>query len=185
MDHADALSLIAPGLSVGVGEGQIWADLGAGSGVFARALSELLGPTGVVIAVDRDARVLQRICVPRPDLSRPVGGEIRRYHADFRRPLELPPLDGLLLANSLHFVARQEAVLRQLVSYVHPQGRVLLVEYDEQRASPWNPYPVPPGRFKKLAAAVGLQGVKELRRHPSQFGNRELYTAVAFNNIAS
>ena len=181
MDHADALSLIAPGISAGVGEGQTWADLGAGSGVFARALSELLGPTGIVIAVDRDVRALQRIDISLTGLPQPAGagGEIRRYHADFRRPLELPPLDGLLLANSLHFVKEQRQVLAQLLSYLRPQGRVLLVEYDEQRASPWNPYPVPPGRFKNLAAAVGLQDAKELRRRPSRFGNRELYTAVA------
>ena len=171
MDHDDAVSLIAAG--VGAGANTTWADLGAGSGVFARALGELLGPAGVVIAVDRDARALGQI-----------GGKIRLYHADFREALELPSLDGLLLANSLHFVPRQEAVLRQLVSYLRPQGRLLLVEYDERRASPWNPYPVPPGRFKKLAAAVGLRGAEELSRRPSRFGGRELYTAVAFNNIA-
>ena len=160
--------------------GGVWADLGAGSGVFARALSELLGPAGVVIAVDRDVRALGRLGTTRDlYLSQPVGGEIRLYHADFRRPLELPPLDGLLLANSLHFVPRQAPVLRQLVSYLRPQGQVLVVEYDEQRASPWNPYPVPPGRFKELAAAAGLGAVKELARRPSRFGGRELYTAAA------
>ena len=108
-----------------------------------------------------------------------TGGDVRLYHADFRGVLELPPLGGLLLANSLHFVKEQTQVLAQLLSYLRPQGRVLIVEYDEFQASPWNPYPLPPGRFKKLAAAVGLQGAEELGRRPSRFGGRELYAAVA------
>ncbi len=171
MNHADAVSFIEAGVTA---SGETWADLGAGSGVFTRALSDLLGPQGEVIAVDRDARALQEIGAP------PVSGApIRFYRADFRARLELPNLDGLLLANSLHFVMRQERVLRQLISYVRPGGKILVAEYDVRQASPWNPYPVPLERLQKLAAAAGLQGVTELARRPSRFGGRDLYTAVA------
>ena len=171
MNHQDAISFIAAGVA---NTGGIWADLGAGSGVFTRALSELLGPQGHVIAVDRDARALQEIGTPPAS-----GGTVRLYQADFSRPLELAHLDGLLLANSLHFVGRQERVLRQLVKCVRPQGKILLVEYDVQQPSLWNPYPVPPGRFQKLAAATGLHEVRELGRRPSRFGGRDLYAVVA------
>ncbi len=169
MDHTDAASLIAAG---GVRSGETWADLGAGSGVFTRALGELLGPEATVIAVDRDARALEKI-------GAAASARVRLYRADFRGPLELPELDGLLLANSLHFVAEQTPVLRRLVRYLRPGGRVLIIEYDVRHASPWNPYPVPTRRFLKLAAAAGLQESKELGRRPSRFGGRELYAAVA------
>ena len=154
--------------------GGTWADLGAGRGVFAQALSDLLGPAGAVIAVDRDARALGRIAAPPAS-----GATIRTYHADFTRPLELPDLDGILLANALHFVMRQERVLKRLVSYLKPQGRVLVVEYDNEHRSPWNPYPLPFRRFRQLAGTVGLGDVQELNRRPSRFGGRELYAAVA------
>ncbi len=154
--------------------GGTWADLGAGAGVFAQALSELLGPAGSVIAVDRNARALAYIGAPPAS-----GAAIRTLHADFTEPLALTNLDGILLANSLHFVMRQDRALGQLVRYLKPQGRVLVVEYDTEQRSPWNPFPLPFNRFQQLAAAAGLRGVQELNRRPSLFGGRELYAAVA------
>ncbi len=171
MTHKDALLLIEPGVRT---PGGTWADLGAGAGVFARALSELLGPAGSVVAVDRNARALAYIGAPPAS-----GAAIRTLHADFTRPLELPDLDGILLANSLHFVMWQERTLRHLVRYLKPRGQVLVVEYDNDQRSPWNPFPLPFNRFQQLAVAVGLQGLQELSRRPSLFGGRELYAAVA------
>lgn len=171
MTHEDALSLIEAGVRT---PGGTWADLGAGAGVFAQALSELIGPAGSVIAVDRDARALAYIEAPPAS-----GAAIRTLHADFTEPLALNNLDGILLANSLHFVMRQERVLRQLVHYLKPQGQVLVVEYDNEQRSPWNPFPLPFKRFQQLAVAVGLRDVQELSRRPSLFGGRELYAAVA------
>ncbi len=169
MTREDAVSLIRAGVGT---TGSTWADLGAGRGVFAHALSELLGPAGAVIAVDRDARALGRIATPPAS-----GAAIRTYHADFIRPLELPDLDGILLANSLHFVLRQERVLKRLVSYLKPQGQVLVVEYDNEHRSPWNPYPSPFKRFRQLAGTVGLRDVQELNRRPLLFGGREQHVA--------
>lgn len=172
MTHQDAVSLVAAGVTA---TGESWADLGAGSGVFTRALSELLGPAGHVTAVDQNVHALGEIGAPPAS-----GAAVKLYHADFTGPLGLTTLDGLLLANSLHFARQQERVLRQLLRYVRPGGKILLVEYDVRQPSPWNPYPVPPGRFETLAAAVGLRGVTELNRRPSRFGERDLYVATAY-----
>lgn len=158
----------------GVGtSGGTWADLGAGGGVFTRALSALLGTTGTVVAVDRDVQAVRR-------LAELVGtGRIKVSRNDFTRPLDLAELDGLLLANSLHFVARQERVLRQLVAYLRPQGRLLVVEYDTRQRAPWGPFPVPLERLRELAGTTGLSKPQEVGRQPSRFGGRELYAAVA------
>ena len=56
----------------------------------------------------------------------------RRVHylaADFSRPLALTPLDGIVMANSLHFIkhADKERVLRQIIDYLKPGGRFLTV----------------------------------------------------------
>lgn len=170
MTHQDAVSLLrnvpAPG--------ETWADLGAGSGTFTRALSELLGPGGGVLAVDRNASALRQI-----GEASPRGAVIRTLHADFAEALTLPPLDGLLLANSLHFVRQQVPVLRHLAGFLKQGGKVVFLEYDTHHPSPWNPYPLPFGRLSQVAAASGLGELLELSRQPSAFGGRELYLAVA------
>jgi ubiquinone/menaquinone biosynthesis C-methylase UbiE len=171
VNHENAVSLIKHGVEA---PGETWADLGAGGGTFSLALSELLGPTGMVIAVDRDHRALKRIDTPPASWA-----PIRTYHADFTQPLKLTNLDGLLLANALHFVAQQEKVLRQLTAYLRLGGRVLFLEYGTEQVSPWNPYPLPLGRLQQLAVAAGLEVPYEVHRRPSMFGGREFYAAVA------
>ena len=168
MTHKEATDLIQNGVT---GRG-VWADLGAGSGTFTRALAELLGPEGFVYAVDR-----------RPALAgtgSATGAEVRSVQADFTRPLELGPLDGVLMANSLHFVRRQERVLARIVGNLRPGATFLLVEYDLKRPTPWIPFPVPPAHFAELARHVGLSAPRELARRPSRYGPRELYAVVAF-----
>lgn len=175
MEHATAVSLIRAGVGA---PGETWADLGAGSGVFAAALSALLGPRGTVYASDRDPQAVARLRALKT-----FGATLVVEQADFTRPhnlSHLTDLDGLLLANSLHFVARQERVLRQLVPTLRPGGRLLVVEYDTAQRTPWGPFPVPPERLQKLARASGLSAFEEIGRRPSRFGGRELYAAVMF-----
>ncbi|HXI33491.1 MAG TPA: class I SAM-dependent methyltransferase, partial [Gemmatimonadales bacterium] len=102
--------------------------------------------------------------------------------ADFTQPLDLPglgaaQLDGMLLANALHFVPEGEAVLRRLVERVRPGGRLVVVEYDQRTASRWVPAPIPPARLAQLAAAVHLSAPTITRTRPSAFGGT-LYVAV-------
>src|SRR5262245_50701733 len=78
-----------------------WADLGAGSGTFTRALVEILGSDARVVAVDRDAGVLAGLA----RWARKNAPGVTTLVADLTSPLELPALDGILLANALHFVA--------------------------------------------------------------------------------
>ena len=102
--------------------------------------------------------------------------------ADFTRPLELPgldggELDGLLLANALHFMPDAGAVLGRLVTRLRPGGRVVLIEYDGRSANPWVPYPLPVAELPALAAAAGLSPPVVTQTRPSAFGGT-LYVAV-------
>ena len=58
MEHRDAVPLIAA--AVGRGSG-VWADLGAGTGTFTRALADLLAARSRIYAVDRDARAVRAV----------------------------------------------------------------------------------------------------------------------------
>ncbi len=169
MTHAEATDFIRDGVT---NRGGVWADLGAGAGTFTLALAELLGPEGLVYAVDRRVSSIERFSK--------TGADIRSLQADFTRPLGLGPLDGVLMANSLHFVRRQERALGRIVGAMRPGAAFLLVEYDLQRPTPWIPYPLPPARFAKLARGAGLSEPRDLKRRPSRYGPRELYAALAF-----
>ncbi|HEX2210995.1 MAG TPA: class I SAM-dependent methyltransferase, partial [Longimicrobium sp.] len=91
MNDADALALLRA--AVPSAEGETWADLGAGTGVFTRALATLAGPAGRVFAVDADdrARDAVREWAARAGAVAPVSV----IRGDVTRPLGLPALDGV------------------------------------------------------------------------------------------
>lgn len=167
VEHAEALALIRDARPEA---GGVWADLGAGSGVFTRALAELLGPEGRVYALDRRPQRLG---------PRPGAASIVVEQADFTEPLPYADLDGLLMANALHFVRRQQQVLGQLAASLKPGGKFVLVEYDLERGSPWVPFPVSFRRFAALAGSAGLSAPLELGRRASRYGPRDIYAALA------
>jgi SAM-dependent methyltransferase len=170
---------LAPAL-VGVDAGQAlrggvaggratWADVGSGSGAFTLVLADLLGPGATIVSIDRDAGALRRQAL---DLhERFPGVRLDQRIADFRDDLELPVLDGLVMANALHFVARDEqvAVVRRLAAHLRPGGRFVVVEYDAERGNPWVPTPFGPRTFQRMAAAAGLTGAREIGRVPSRW----------------
>jgi trans-aconitate methyltransferase len=156
-----------------------WADLGAGEGTFTRALADRLEPPSTVIAVDQDASALAA-------LARRVkvdGVRVTPVTGDFTQPSEwapadAAPLDGILLANALHYVTDTEAVLARLVGRMRTGGRLVLIEYDRRGPNPWVPHPIPIARWPSLAAATGLTALAITARRPSAFGG-DLYVAVA------
>jgi ubiquinone/menaquinone biosynthesis C-methylase UbiE len=155
--------------------GIAWADVGAGDGTFTRALAELLGNEVRVYAIDRDARALASL---RRWAQRDQTNVVT-VEADFTQPVDLPePLDGMLIANALHFVRDASRVLAQLTSLVRPGGRVVIVEYDRRAASRWVPYPIPSNSLPELAATAGLSAPTITATRPSAYGG-VLYVAAA------
>jgi len=159
--------------------GGTWADLGAGEGVFTRALVHHLGEGARIYAVDRDARALDELA----RWSAGAGADVVTVKADFTQPFELPGLrderlDGILLANALHFVRDPERVLERLGDRLRPGGRLVLVEYDRRRGNPWVPHPIPIARLPALLAAAGFSEPRITATRPSRYGGN-VYVAAA------
>jgi len=174
MRHADHVRLIADGVSQG--SGGTWADLGCGTGAFTLALADLLGPTATIHAVDRDRSALAELRAAFVS-SVPVA-DLRVDVADFTKPLALRDLDGVVMANSLHFVDEKTAVLKRVRAMLRPAGRFVLVEYDSDRGNEWVPYPVSFETWKGLANEAGFVGTRRLATIPSRF-LRQIYSALS------
>ena len=167
----DAEALIAGGVD-GEGPAQTWAELGSGDGTFTQALARLLPAGSIVHAIDRDRAALRQI--PATVAATTVVTQV----ADFTQP-EWPNvgLDGVLLANSLHYVSDQPAFLRSLTPRFRRRPRLLIVEYDTDRGNPWVPYPISQRRLRVLAADGGWS-VRLLGSRPSMYRRAAIYAAL-------
>lgn len=172
MDHADHLDLIRDGVAPGT-----WADLGSGAGAFTLALADLLGAGGRIVSVDRDGGALRRQRQAMEERFPDASVEYRQ--ADFTRPLDLPELDGVVMANSLHFVRRKEPVLAAVRGWLRPGGRLVLVEYDTDDGNPWVPHPLAYPTWERVAAASGFEETRLLVRVPSRYAGA-MYSALTF-----
>jgi len=174
MDHNDHVNLLRP---ANLPQGGVYADFGAGSGAFTLALRELIGLDATIYAVDKDKsslRTLENSHRARFDTTH----NLILLPNDFSRPLDLPPLDGVVMANSLHYFRDKEKLLRQVWEYLKPNGAVLLVEYNVDSGNLWVPHPLSFETYRILAPRVGLTEPRLLATHPSRF-LKEFYSAVA------
>ncbi len=175
MKHTDHVALLQPAAPLPPGT---WADLGAGAGAFTLALRELLGPDTHIYAVDKDpARLGDLDRTYRARFLDTAG--LHTLPADFSRPLELPPLDGVLMANSLHYFKDKPRILAHVRSFLKPGGALLLVEYNVDSGNTWVPYPLSFATWQGLAPRLGFTEPRLLATHPSSFLH-EFYSALAY-----
>jgi SAM-dependent methyltransferase len=174
--HEDHVELLRGGVAPA---GGIWADFGSGDGAFTLALAELLGPAARIHSIDRDERALGR---QREHLhARFPTVDVRYASADFTAPLDLPTLDGIVMANSLHFVEQKLPVLELIRGYLADAGRLVIVEYDSDRGNRWVPYPLSYRSWQRLAAPAGFRETRLLHRVPSRFLGA-IYSAVGIRD---
>ena len=150
-----------------------WADLGCGTGTFTVALADLLAAGSRIHAMDRDASALRKV----PSAHKNV--RITTHRGDFAS-LEWPfdNLDGILMANSLHYINDQDQFIRACEPRMTSLRRFLIVEYDTTEAGRWLPHPVGRARLTELFIAAGYSSPRQLRSRPSVFRRAALYAAV-------
>jgi len=174
MNHDDHVALLRGGIET---IGGVWADFGSGAGAFTLALADLIGPAGVIYSIEQDEYALKQ---QERSLRERFPNTIVHYRlADFIRPMDLPPLDGIVMANALHFHRNQEPIVQLLKSYLRPQGRFIVVEYNIEEGNSAVPYPVSYRIWEELAPRCGFTHTQLLMTRPSRF-LKEIYSAISW-----
>ena len=176
MDHEDHVRLLKDGIQ---SPGGIWAEFGSGRGAFTLALAELIGPHGTIYSVDKNRAALRdqaRVIQKRFSGDQP---KIQYLNSDYSLPLSFPSLNGVVMANSLHFHNEKAPILELIYDYLLPQGCLILVEYNADRGNTWVPYPVSYKSWQSLVEEGGFVNTRLLKRVPSSFMG-EIYSTISY-----
>lgn len=152
---------------------QVWADFGCGEGVFTSALASLLPEGSTIKDIDLDRRALRKM----PAESN--GVVIEKVVGDFTSDaIVFHEMDGIIMANSLHYVKDKERFVRRMFEALKVGGNFLLVDYDMSRSNPWVPYPLPISVAEKLFLNCGAASFDVINKRKSVFGERWMYAAA-------
>jgi SAM-dependent methyltransferase len=155
--------------ALGLDDGAVACDVGAGPGVFSLRLARAVGPRGRVHAIDVEPRMIELLRRRAADAGisnvQPLlaeGGEVA---------LPPEPCDAILLVNTFHHFADGSAALRRLATRLRPGGRLAVVDFHEWEL-PVGPPPehkVSRGDFLAAASEAGLEVVEEKTFLPYQY----------------
>jgi ubiquinone/menaquinone biosynthesis C-methylase UbiE len=140
---------------------QLWADLGCGSGLFSRAVAELLPTQSRILCIDTAS--------PGWEISTTNNVALEFIKADFNRyEFEKENFHGFIMANSLHYIKNKSVLIDRLFSALKPNGKIAIVEYDSDTANHWVPYPI---TFEKLKRLFPNNKISKIGERPSRFGS--------------
>jgi ubiquinone/menaquinone biosynthesis C-methylase UbiE len=149
---------------------QTWIDLGCGSGLFTQALATLLHKDSTIYAVDKSITPFKKIS---------GSFSVHLLQLDFiTEDLNFSNIDGILMANSLHYVKDKPSFIKKILPLVKEDGLILIVEYDTNTPNPWVPYPVSFSTLKELFKATKYQNIEKLHEHPSVYKRANIYSAI-------
>jgi trans-aconitate methyltransferase len=162
---SEAINLIGPAFPTRVSG--TWCDLGCGNGLFTHALASLLGKESKIHAIDK---TMQQIVSQAQDV------DIEFHCLNFvAEPLPLLGLDGILMANSLHYVSDKNSFLTRLMEHLNPNGKLLFVEYELSKGNNWVPYPVTFEELRRTLYELGLKQIHKVGERASIYGDHKMY----------
>ena len=92
--------------------------------------------------------------------------------------LQLEELDGILIANALHYVVDKAALITRLERMFSGEPCFIIIEYETDRRNPWVPYPIPFEKLKLLFVLLGYQSVLKINERPSAYRSGNIYCAL-------
>lgn len=169
MTTTEAIALIQTAIPV---KGKsTWIDLGCGAGTFTYALADLLGADSKIIAIDR---LNQHLGSKRGQVA------IEFKQADFEnQALSFNNMDGILIANALHYVKDQSEFIKNIKPWLTDNGQLILIEYDTDRGNQWVPFPITFEKAQLLLTEAGFKDVKKIGEKDSLFRSDKIFACMA------
>lgn len=151
-------------------EGQVVADIGAGSGYFTLRLARMVGQKGRVFAVDIDEGMLSYL---RQRLAQEKMQNVQVMQVPPHDPLLIDgSLDLAFICNTYHHLEDREVYLRKLHKALKPNGRLVIVDFYKKEGMPVGP-PMPmrlsEETVKKELQAAGMGVTEQLTFLPYQY----------------
>jgi predicted methyltransferase len=113
--------------AMGLKDGDVVADLGCGTGWFARRMARVVAPRGTVYAVDIQPEMLDLL--KGYVAAEGVSGVVPVLGTETDPKLPPGGLDWLLMVDVYHEFQKPEAMLQAIRRSLKPTGKVALVEY--------------------------------------------------------
>jgi len=114
-------------------DGDVVAEIGSGSGFFARRLARAVGPSGKVYANDIQPEMLDKM--KELAAAEKVTNIVPVLGTETDPNLPAGQMDWILLVDVYHEFQKPEEMLAKLRQALKPNGRVALVEYRAEGAS--------------------------------------------------
>ena len=146
----------------------IVADVGTGSGYYARRLAAGVGPKGKVYAVDTQADMLALL--KKQQTNEGQGTIVPVLSSETALGLPERSLDLAILVDVYHELLYPAEVMTSLAASMKPGGQIVLIEYRaEDPAVPIKTlHKMSEAQIKKEAALLGLVWVKKIAVLPWQ-----------------
>jgi predicted methyltransferase len=148
--------------------GQTIADLGAGSGYYSFRIAPLVGPTGRVLAIDIEPKMLEVIA---ERAGREHVTNIATVRSSERDPNLAPhSVDLLFMVDVYHELEYPYEVMRKVREALKPGGRVALVEYraEDPQVQIKPVHKMSEAQVRREMQAAGFRHVTTVRTLPLQ-----------------
>ena len=151
-----------------------WADLGCGSGVFTEVLANVLPAKSNIVAIDSKTQYLPHA------MGNAVSVRFQKNNFE-TDDLNLPALDGIMMANALHYISSKESLILKLERCFQDNPLFVMVEYEKSQPNAWVPFPIPYANMKALFQQLGYKTIKKLGEQKSVYGEM-MYACLIFKN---
>ncbi|WP_396623587.1 class I SAM-dependent methyltransferase [Luteitalea sp.] len=147
--------------ALGIGDGSVVADLGAGGGWFTVRLAKRVGPNGVVYAEDIQSQMIEAI---QRRVAREGLHNVSAVLGAADHPaLPVARLDAALMVDTFHEVEDTRSLLTNVRAALKPGGRLGIVEYRTEGGGPGpsREERIPPAQVIRAAEAAGFRLVRQ------------------------
>ena len=149
-------------------EGEVVADLGAGSGFFTFRIAPKVGQTGKVLAVDLQDEMLQTIRQRAAESKVTNVVEVKDAETDPKLPAN--GVDVVLMVDVYHELSYPYEVMTRVHEALKPDGRVVFVEYrkEDPKVPIKEVHKMSVDQLDKEMKVVGLKRVRTVETLPLQ-----------------